>query len=57
MDVLIEDLEDFTPKKIIIVVNEVHEQELLKGFFQGALRKSLPGDLDDLFRRILGGLN
>ena len=57
MDVLIEDLEDFTPKKIIIVVNEVYEQELLKGFLQDALRRGLVGDLEDICRRILGGLN
>ena len=57
MDVCIEDLEDFTPKKIIIVVNEAYEQELLKGFLQDAIRKGIPGDLDDLFCRILGGLN
>ena len=57
MDVMIEDLSEFTPKKVTIAIECQFNQEILTSFLKDALRKGLPGDLDDLFRRILDGLS
>jgi len=57
MYVIVEDLQEFVPKKIVIAVTEEYHKELLTGFFQDALRRGLVGDLEDLCRQILKGLN
>lgn len=57
MDVIVEDLSEFNPKKITIAIEYPYEQEILVEFLKDALQRGLPGDLDDLFRRILEGLN
>jgi len=57
MEAIVEDLEGFTPKRISIAITERYEQELLMEFLRDALRRGLAGDLEDLCRQILRGLN
>ena len=56
MNVIVEDLMEFTPKKVTITINEPYELDILTEFLRDNLRRDLCGDLEDLCRQILKGL-